>query len=93
MKTLQAAFRVTFEQVPNSIAIAYLYYRARPERSSPPRTKRISQDVNVDFDDAGAVLGIEIVGVDAESIATARQFAESHELAFPRDIAGNLAAA
>jgi hypothetical protein len=32
-------------------------------------------------------------GVDPESIATARKFAESHDLSFPRDIAGNLAAA
>ncbi len=54
--SLQAAFRVTFEQVPNSIAIAYVYYRERPEGAPPPRTKRISPDVNVDFDHLGAVL-------------------------------------
>jgi hypothetical protein len=88
MKTLQAPIRVTFEQVPNSIAVAYVCYRKRPDGAQPPKTKRISPDVNVDFDDWGTVLGIELVGVDAESLAVAAQFANDHALDFPRDLSG-----
>jgi hypothetical protein len=38
MKTLQALIRVTFEQVPNSIAVAYVCYRERPDGAQPPKT-------------------------------------------------------
>ncbi len=93
MNHLQTPFRITFEQVPNSIAVAYVYYREQTGGSTPPRTRRISHDVNVDFDQEGSVLGIELIGVDEASVATAREFAESHGLAFPRDLAGNLVAA
>jgi hypothetical protein len=88
MKTLQAPIRVTFEQVPGSIAVAYVCYRKRPEGAQPPKTKRISPEVNADFDDRGAVLGIELVGVDTESLAFAAQCANDHELDFPRDLSG-----
>jgi len=90
MKTLHAPIRVTFEQVPNSIVVAYVCYRERPDGAQPPKTKRISPDVNVDFDDRGTVLGIELVGVDAESLAVAAQFANDHDhdLDFPRDLSG-----
>jgi uncharacterized protein YuzE len=88
MKTLQAPIRVTFEQVPDSIAVAYVRYRERPEGAQPPKTKRISRDVNVDFDDQGSVLGVELVGVDAESLAVAARFANDHDLDFPRDLTG-----
>jgi uncharacterized protein YuzE len=88
MKTLHGPIRVTFEQIPGSIAVAYVCYRKRLEGTAPPRTKRISPDVNVDYDDGGSVLGIELVGVDAESLAVAVQFANEHDLVFPRDLSG-----
>jgi hypothetical protein len=88
MKTLQAPIRITFEQIPGSIAVAYVRYRKRPDGAPAPKTRRISPDVNVDFDDIGVVLGIELVGVDSESLAVAAQFANDHDLDFPRDLSG-----
>jgi hypothetical protein len=90
MKTEAAPIRVTFEQVPNSVAVAYVKYRKQHAGSPAPRTTQISPNVGVyvDFDHAGAVLGIELIGVDAESMAVAARFASDNELAFPRDLSG-----
>ena len=87
MKTLLAPSRITFEQLPNSIAVGYVRYND-PSMKTRPRTKRISPDVNVDFDENGAVLGIELVGLDADSMAVAAGFAREHGLGFPRDLSG-----
>jgi hypothetical protein len=82
--------RVTFEEIPSTprLAVAYVKYRKRREGSPPLRTERISQDVNVDFDDTDAVMGIELIGVDAESMGVAARFARERGLGFPRDLSG-----
>ncbi len=71
----------------------YVRYRALPAGDRVARTVRLSGDIAVDFDTADAVLGIEILAFDADVLEAARQFAGSRGLAFPRDLAGALAAA
>jgi uncharacterized protein YuzE len=46
--------------------------------------------VAADIDSAGAVLGIELLGFDDETLQHARAFAESKGLAFPPHIEGAL---
>ena len=91
--TAAAPIRVTFERIPDTnprLAVAYVTYRKRPAGSPAVRTTQISPNVGVyvDFDHAGAVMGIELIGVDAESMEVAARFADDHELAFPRDLSG-----
>ncbi len=41
----------------------------------------------------GVIMGIEVLGIDVpEQIAIPQKFAAEHDLAFPRDLAGTLAA-
>lgn len=39
--------------------------------------------VAADLDAEGNVIGIEVLGLDAQTISRARAFAEEHDLAFP----------
>ena len=81
---------ITFEQVPESnppLAVAYVTYRERPAGTFP-HSKRISPNVYVDFDADDNVLGIELVGVDAESMAVAALFASEQGSDFPTDLSG-----
>jgi uncharacterized protein YuzE len=82
--TLKTPSCISFEQVDESLAVGYVRYRRLPP-GSQPRTESISSDVNVDFDEQGNVLGIEIIGVDVESIATAAGFAKGRGLDFPSE--------
>jgi len=84
---------ITFEQIPESnppLAVAYVTYRETPAGWPPTQTERISPDagVYVDFDDDNNVLGIELVGVDAESMAVASGFASEQGFDFPTDLSG-----
>jgi len=50
--------------------------------------------VAYDLDDAGAVVGLEVLWIDDPAhVEAARTFAAQHDLAFPRDLLGNLGAA
>jgi uncharacterized protein YuzE len=50
--------------------------------------------VAYDIDEAGAVIGIEIVGFDSpDRVQLAREFARDRQLAFPRDVSGTLVGA
>ena len=87
---MHVPLRVTYEDIPDTdppLAVAYVAYR---EKGVPRvRTERISEAeeaVNLDFDDAGAVVGIELIGVDAANMAVAARFAHEHGLGFPREI-------
>jgi uncharacterized protein YuzE len=84
---------ITFERIPETnppLAVAYVTYRERPAGSPPARTERISSDVGVyvDFDADGNVLGIELIGVHAESMAVATRFASEQGFDFPTDLWG-----
>lgn len=80
MKTLLAMSRLTFELVPDSGPLAFIIYREN--EGDDFETVRISDSVNVDLAE-GAVLAIEIIDVNEESIATAKQFAAEHGLSLP----------
>lgn len=71
-------FRVDYE-----VEAGYLRYRPLPIGEHVARTQRISDDVNVDFDAAGQVLGLELLAFDDVAFNAARDFAESHDLVFP----------
>jgi uncharacterized protein YuzE len=50
--------------------------------------------VAYDLDDAGAIIGLEVLWIDDPThVEAARVFATQHDLAFPRDLRGNLVAA
>jgi uncharacterized protein YuzE len=61
----------------------YLEYCALGEGQHVTRTHRVHDAVNVDFDAASQVLGIELLGFDAPALAAAQRFAEEHDLEFP----------
>jgi len=50
--------------------------------------------VSYDLDDAGTIVGLEVLWIDDPAhVEAARAFAAEHDLAFPRDLRGNLVAA
>jgi uncharacterized protein YuzE len=67
--------------------VGYIRYRALPagERA---RSERVSADVAVDYGGNGAVLGLELLALDEEALAQAKEFAGRHDLAFPLDLTG-----
>lgn len=75
------------------VEAGYLRYRQLREGEHVSRNARISDDVVVDFNDAGEILGIELLAFDEEALAVARGFAEANGLAFPRAIAPGLVTA
>jgi uncharacterized protein YuzE len=68
----------------------YVRYRSLPagERA---RSKRISEDVVADCRENGELLGVELLALDDDAMAQARDFATKHDLAFPRDLSSALA--
>ena len=68
----------------------YVRYHALPagERA---RSKRISEDVVADYRENGELLGLELLALDGAAMDQARTFAASRNLAFPRDLSGEVA--
>lgn len=71
----------------------YVRYRTLPFGQHVARTIRVGANIAVDLDASEAVLGIELLAFDADVLEAARQVAASRGLAFPRDLAGAVAAA
>jgi uncharacterized protein YuzE len=69
------------------------YLRYGSEADVRTRSERIRDDIVIDFTTNDAVLGIELLGFDAEVLDAARAFAAEHALAFPCDLAAAFAAA
>ena len=63
------------DKAPHSI---YLYYSRDPVART--QTLDENEEVAVDFDGSGEVVGIEIVAPDDETIALATRFALDHDL-------------
>lgn len=61
----------------------YLRYRTLPSNVKVARNARISDDVVVDYNDLGEILGIELLALDDEALSVARGFAAANGLAFP----------
>ena len=71
---------------------AYVKYAPGPSVSTIDLNDTGS--VAYDVDANGTIVGIEVLEIQLPGqIEIARAFAETHDLAFPRDLAGNLAAA
>jgi uncharacterized protein YuzE len=73
------------------VPAAYVTYR----RSRSVETLDIVEGgaVAYDLDVEGAIVGVEILWIDApENVEAARAFAAQRGLAFPRDLGGNLVA-
>lgn len=62
---------------------AYVAYRRLPEGSRVEHVTRLSDDVVVQFDSAGEVLGIELIEMTGAAIEVGSGFAEQNGLAFP----------
>ncbi len=58
-------------------------------------TKDVWKDgqVAADYDEHANVVGIELLGFDAETLEHARAFAQENELTFPSNLAGAVVAA
>jgi uncharacterized protein YuzE len=67
--------------------VGYIRYRPLRDGEIVARTKRLSEDVVADFDDLGAVLGIELLGLGPAALEKARDFASGEGLAFPKTLA------
>ncbi len=52
------------------------------------RDERIAAGGSAGLDASGNVVAIELLDLDPATIAAARDYARSHGLAFPRDLAG-----
>ncbi len=73
------------------VGAAYVKYAAGPSVSTIDLAENgsVAYDVNA----AGEIMGIDVLAIHLpEQIAIAQKFAAEHELAFPRDLAGTLAA-
>lgn len=74
------------------VPAAYVKY----SKSSSVETRDVVAGgaVTYDVDEFGRIVGLEILWLDeAAHVEAAREFATSHDLAFPRDLRGNLVAA
>jgi uncharacterized protein YuzE len=70
------------------------YVKYAPGRSVSTIDLNDTSSVAYDVDADGTIVGIEVLEIQLPGqIEIAREFAEKHDLAFPRDLAGNLAAA
>jgi uncharacterized protein YuzE len=84
---------VMFGQITIDTEAGAGYIRYGNEADVRTRSERIGDDIVIDFTTNDAVLGIELLGFDADVLDVARAFAAEHALAFPRDIAAAFAAA
>lgn len=67
----------------------YVYYIPRARIAETVDVWEQGQ-VAADLDDAGDVVGIELLGFDAETLEHARTFAAERDLAFPTNLAATL---
>jgi len=75
-----------------AVPAAYVKYSKNP--SVETREVVDGGAVAYDLDDGGAIVGLEVLWIDDPAhIEAARAFASQHDLAFPRDLGGNLVAA
>ena len=84
---------VMFGQITIDTEAGAGYIRYGSEADVRTRSERIGEDIVIDFTTNDTVLGIELLGFDADVLDAARAFAAEHALAFPRDLAGAFAAA
>ncbi len=63
--------------------LGYVRYRELPQGARVAKSLRISEDVVIDLDDTGLVLGIELLGLENEALAVAEFFATQNGLEFP----------
>lgn len=74
------------------VPAAYVKY----SKNSSAETREIVEGgaVCYDLDEVGAIVGLEVLWInDPAHVEAARAFAAQHNLAFPRDLGGNLVAA
>jgi hypothetical protein len=67
-------------------------YRDLPKGKFIHHDERIGPDVTAGILADGEVFGIELLGLQSDTIAAARRYAVAHGLAFPDDLSAALAA-
>ena len=73
------------------VEAGYVRYRVLPPGEKVTKTERIGTGVVIDFDAAGDVLGIEVLGLDKATLAIAHGVAQARNLGFPVDLGQALA--
>ncbi len=68
------------------VQAGYVRYRRLAPGERVARTQRFGDDVNVDYNGANDVLGIEILAFDKPTLDVARAVATKHGLAFPPNL-------
>lgn len=79
----------TFVEVDLQNRLAYVSYSSEPRVSETIDVWHEGQ-VAADLDDVGAVVGIEVLSLDEETLQHARVFAAERNLAFPANLADAL---
>jgi uncharacterized protein YuzE len=70
--------------------LGYVYYQESSKKVAETIDVWREGRVAADLDDAGNVVGIELLGFDDNTLEHARKFAAEHELAFPTNLAASL---
>lgn len=70
-------------RVDREVDAGYVRYRALPPGEHVARCARVSEDVVVDYNGAGEILGIELLAFDPEALSVAQHFADANGLMFP----------
>jgi len=65
------------------VGAGYVKYRALLPGEQIASSARLTEDVVVDYDAAGQVLGIELIALEPHAIESAGAFASQNGLAFP----------
>jgi uncharacterized protein YuzE len=73
--------------------IAYLRYQEDVPGSTGQTVGYADHQVNVDFDEAGAIVGIEVLSLGAEELAALAEIAKAYELDLSPLIGGTIPSA
>jgi uncharacterized protein YuzE len=65
-------------------------YRELQQGMRVLRDERVGPGVTASIAANGEILGIEVVGLQQNSVDAARRYADAHDLAFPSDLAAAL---
>lgn len=63
-------------------------YGLLPKGTFIDHDERVGPGVTVSFAPDGRVIGLELIGLSATTVAAARDYADGHDLEFPHDFPG-----
>ncbi len=76
---MKQAIHVRVDNDPEVGPLTYIEYVEGVAKS----TRRVNESIATDYDDAGTLMGIELLDLDADTVEMARRVAADHDVAFP----------